>query len=138
MRSRFSKMSRLIQAAFIFVCLVGSLSAEETQYNPQIIPDGYSVVTIPTPMDERGREIQFGVGGKPPPPPGPSTTEICLSRHRSDSVQLSRTGPSTKSVFPVTWLPFHVPDRHNPNVVGFVQINNGVRKRTPNSGSMAV
>jgi hypothetical protein len=63
MKSPLSTSPWLIQFAFILVCLVGSMAAEESEYFPQLIPDGYSVVTIPTPIDEQGREIQFGVGG---------------------------------------------------------------------------
>lgn len=64
MKTRFSRMHFLAHAAFILLFLVGGpLSAEETAYRPQIIPDGYSVVTIPPPKDQQGRTIQFGVGG---------------------------------------------------------------------------
>jgi hypothetical protein len=39
-----------------------SASAAEHAYQPKIIPAGYSVVTIDTPM-ENGQPVQFGVGG---------------------------------------------------------------------------
>ncbi|MBT5927170.1 MAG: hypothetical protein HOH33_11170 [Verrucomicrobia bacterium] len=39
------------------------MTAQETEYFPQIIPNGYSAHTISTPLDENGNKVQFGVGG---------------------------------------------------------------------------
>lgn len=61
---RFLKIpNRLISFALVFTCLATSLTAQETDYTPQLIPKGYSAVTISTPIDESGNKIQFGVGG---------------------------------------------------------------------------
>ncbi|MBK1875305.1 DUF7133 domain-containing protein [Pelagicoccus mobilis] len=39
------------------------LAATETEFYPRIIPEGYSVKTIATPVDENGEDLLFGVGG---------------------------------------------------------------------------
>lgn len=42
---------------------MAAIDGNEETYNPEIIPQGYSVKTIETPRDAQGGELQFGIGG---------------------------------------------------------------------------